>query len=392
MKKLFANGVRLGFIGWLLLGALSKAWSEPLSISWKQKLPGAISGMSVAKAGEILVATNPDPDIEGSSNRFLLTLFDAKGNRKWQKVMEEPVKEQDISWDGKQIAVSNYGDQILFFNSGGKNLWSTQGTCKPYFLNPAKKVLCYHDEDVDSKVAFDLFDYSGKKILSRPIQGDVLGFKLGLDQKNFAIALTGGRVSLFSDEGTEIWNRSFPGEIVDVAVSSSPKPLVAILFREKKGSKKTNQTVQVLNHLGEAVLKKEIGFSALQIEMDPDADRVFYFGAGQLLGSLHLRALKGVSDWERKEDSQAVYFHPLLVGRHGLYFGIEKNHQKTESRNQFYITDLQGKPLASIALPCDEEAFFYSHRIAESSNGTKIAVAMDDGQIMELQTVPKKSR
>ncbi|MBI2712703.1 MAG: hypothetical protein HYX41_07620, partial [Bdellovibrio sp.] len=177
-SKILLTCVLMGTLFFEIQAAPKK---QKLSILWSLRVPGAVSSLSGDLAGGVLVATNPDPDIEGSSTRFLLTRISPKGKILWQKTMDDPVKEQDLSSDGKLAVISNYGDQLILFNERGKVLWSNQGTCKPYFLNFSKKILCYHDEDVDAKVAFELFDYSGKRIKSFGITGDILSFKLALD-------------------------------------------------------------------------------------------------------------------------------------------------------------------------------------------------------------------
>lgn len=364
-----------------------------LALRWKQKMPGAISSLSAAATGDVLVATNPDPDIVGSSSRFLLTRLNARGQVAWQKVMEDPVKEQDLSADGKMAVISNYGDQLLVFNAQGKLLWQRQGTCKPYFLNRANKILCYHDEDVDSKVAFDLYDFKGKRIVSYGISGDILGFKLAHNQAHFSAGLTRGRVVLFSADGSKKWQKQLPGEVVDVAVSSEAEPKVAVLVRgfmsDQKKVKMGGQSLYLLTAKGEVGKKIDLPIQAFQVEFTPRGDRVIYQGSspaldqkGQVLGSVFVGKTSVSADWVRGVSPSAVYFHPFVVGRGAIYFGIESSKDQGSGgvSNQLLLVSEAGEPLESIPLVSDEGAFFYAHRVAEGGR-TFVAVATDDGRV-----------
>lgn len=406
----------------------SKGVKRSLTLLWSQKLPGAISSLSAAPSGEVLVATNPDPDIVGSSSRFLLTRYNAHGKIAWQKVMDEPVKEQDLSADAKITVVSNYGDRLLVYNAQGKLLWTAQGTCKPYFLNKSQKILCYHDEDVDPKIAFDLYDLKGNRLVSYPISGDILGFKLAMDQRAFGAGLTQGRVVLFSDDGALKWQKQLPGEVVDLAVSSGPIPRMAVLLREvteegspvvikgKKQRKKIRlggQTLYVLNENGETLRKVQLPVKALQVEMTPTGDRVFYYGCshagsaatpitqffkedllppgrGQILGSLNLSKNHQAKDWVHGLAQPSVYFHPFVVGRSGVFFGVESSQEDSQSSagfkdrgNQLLLINETGDAAETLPISSDEGAFFYAHRVAEGSatRQTRVVVSTDDGRV-----------
>src|SRR5689334_17778690 len=139
VKEIVRSIILFGlFIGILGFSGGKKAEDEPTplllppsssvpsaSLLWSKKVPGSISGMSASEGAKaILVASSPDPDIEGSSNRYLLSWYNAKGHLVWQKKMDAPVREQDVASDGSLAVISNYSAELLVWNAQGKRLWS----------------------------------------------------------------------------------------------------------------------------------------------------------------------------------------------------------------------------------------------------------------------------
>jgi hypothetical protein len=213
---------------------------------WTQKMPGAISSMSLASyARLVLVATTPDPDIVGSARTPLLSLLSAQGKVLWRKTMTLPVKEQDLAADGSLVVVSNYSGELTAWDRHGTLLWQVEGNCRPQILRRSKKILCYHDDDADPRTAFDLLDWDGHKLATYQMSGteDVLALKLALDEKHLVLGLTsrdhgsqmayfrldtgGGAVSVQPQQQpaalalTPEWIQTLPGEVVDVAVASA---------------------------------------------------------------------------------------------------------------------------------------------------------------------------
>lgn len=212
---------------------------------WTKKLNGFISDLSFSKNGEkILVATVPNYESDQGDREYLLSLFDSKGKQLWKMRNTGPVKAQALSDDGSWAVVGTYDDRLTAISweglgqkgfQGPRTLWSVNATCRPTILNLSKKVICYHDDDADPRVAFDVFDGSGKKLFSYPIGQDILGLKVSQNQRYFAVGLSRGQVILFDDQIRSLWQVEVPGEVVDLDISSNEgQPHVAVLFHQNE--------------------------------------------------------------------------------------------------------------------------------------------------------------
>ena len=326
------------------------------ALAWSQRLPGAISSMSVSRAGDVLAATNPDPDIEGSSSKFWLTRLTPQGKIAWQQLLPAPAKDLDLSADGTLAVVSTHEDELIAYNVKGKSIWNVQGTCRPTILNKSRRVLCYHDEDVDPQIAFEIYDWAGKKKVSFPIRGDVLSFRLSRDEKGFVMGLTGGRVLYFNTNGKLLWEKRIAGEIVDVAIASQGPVRAAILTQQKieglgeavlKGlasalvgadataatsaaqAKSTLiQVIETFDGQGQRVGQFTPPIPVVQLDLDNKGERVFYYSngtclndsphsrLGQVLGSFQV---EGAVDRQKSSEKQAA---PVAAAKGGASGGF----------------------------------------------------------------------
>ena len=131
----------------------------PASLAWSKKLNGAISGISLSRDEKvILVATSVDKEIDGRSRYPLLSRFNTRGTRLWQISLKSPVRDLDLDEKGNMIVISNYQNELIAFNAQGKKRWSVDVTCRPFVVDHSKSIFCYHDDDAQPQVAFDVFD------------------------------------------------------------------------------------------------------------------------------------------------------------------------------------------------------------------------------------------
>jgi len=193
-----------------------RTWTE----GWSTRLDGFVSDLNISVDGSsILLATVPDSEADAPNPQVpLITTFNQAGQKLWSK-KTAPVRAQTLSDDGKLVLTANHGDQLVAMDSLGKELWSVNATCRPLILPGAQKILCYHDEDAESDIAFDIFDLKGKKLLSYPVSSDVLTLKLSRDKQNILLGLTHGEMILIGPDFKTKWKRKLNGEIVDLAVS-----------------------------------------------------------------------------------------------------------------------------------------------------------------------------
>lgn len=356
---------------------------------WSKKMRGAISGLSISATGNALVvATSPDPDIENSAKHYLLSRWDSAGRLVWEFPVQFPVRDQDLSEDGALLVVSNYENQILGFNSQGKVLWKVEGTCRPHILH-SQRILCYHDDDAEPGIAFDIFDGSGKKLQSFPISGDVLGLKISEDEAHLALALTGGHLLLLQMDSQGMWQKSWQkrvdGEVIDLAVSSGNATQVAALFRD--ADKK--QKIGILNADGNPLGEVVPSFLVTQLEMEASGNFLFYTGTsalGQYVGSAEARSSK--ESWRRGVAMGSEYSASIALSKGPAssnsgnsvwaWFGFEE--RVPEGRQSRLIAlDQGGQERARLELYSDEESDLYLHKVA--SRSSLIVVSTDDARI-----------
>src|SRR5262249_40300538 len=159
------------------------------------------------------------PDAEGDEPRepgHGLTRYSKGGRTSWHRELDAAVKSMAASDDGKLAYVSTYDNKLSAIDARGRTLWSTSGMCKPLPLTQ-KRFLCYHDDDAEAGVAFDVYTDRGRKLLSYPITRDILALKLSADERNTVIALQGGQLILFGPDFHAQWLKRMPGGIADVA-------------------------------------------------------------------------------------------------------------------------------------------------------------------------------
>jgi hypothetical protein len=379
---------------------------------WSRQMNGAISDLSISKNGKaILVATSPDSDIEGSTNSYLLSRYSSTGKLIWQFKQKSPIKEVAQSQDGSFAVISNYENQLFGINAEGKILWTNEGMCKPIISDLSKKIICYHDDDNEPKVAFDLYDWKGKKISSYEITKDVLGLKLSADEKSLVMAQANGGVVFFSSEFIPLWHKTVPGEIVDVSVSSGIAPVVAVLYRAKdkpklerviildsqaslqgdlkadlKSESLAATAVQVKAKVAD---KRSFGGEPLkilfpsvncnQIELSPSGTTLFYYGnsaSGQYLGSLSVLSSKEL--WVRGGSTPTEYNSSISVGSSQVFMGFQEN-AAGERRSHILNFSYEGDIKTNIRLSPEQSAYLYNFKTAP--DGTVLAVGTDDGKL-----------
>ncbi len=368
-------------------------------------MKGAISSLVLARNGkQILVATHPDGDIPGSSKHPLLSLWSTQGKLIWEQRVKFPIKDVAISAGGDLIVLATHLDELIGMDSRGRRIWTTEGVCKPYVIQEPPRVVCYHDDDAGPRVAFDILDWAGKKVGQFPIQGDVVAFKFSEDQKNLAIALTGGEIVVFGADFQPVWRKKIDGEVIDLAVagaegtnrlapsatpSSTPAFQVAALVRTGPKSEK----IAFFGDKGQSMGQVSPTFPVEQLESSTRGDRVFYYGnstAGQWVGSTSLSVLKEV--WKQGESTFSRYSGSINLSSGLVWVGIEHSAEQSgdqsveqsmtrESRVMVY--DEAGKRVWDLGLPKDDAAYIFSHRITMVPNW--FVVGTDDAKLSVYQ-------
>ncbi|MFZ9595954.1 MAG: hypothetical protein ACO3A2_07740 [Bdellovibrionia bacterium] len=353
---------------------------------WVKRVGGAVSEFSVSKNGRtILVATNPDSEVEGSVSGYQLSKFDKSGHLVWQRRQSAPVKELDVSWDGSFSVVSNYQNQLMALNDQGQVLWSVEDLCKPVILNPAQKIICYHDDDNDPKVGFVVYDWKGHRLSSFPVEKDILALKLSKDQRHLAIGLAGGQVLLFSPELKPLWTQTISGEVVDLAVSSGESPWVAVLYRSDQDPKA--QRVARFDVHGRTAPVLTPSAPIKQVEVSSDGKSIFYYGnssSGEVYGRLvagESGASSTLGAWRKGEPVPSEFSTALTLSLDRVFIGVESSAGFVRQGHLLGFT-YEGEMKLDLPLPLAQNAHIYQLQWAEE--GAFLVVALDDGQILGI--------
>jgi len=372
--------------------------SEKRPAVWTQKVDGAISGLSFSKNGKaILVASSPDHDIEGSSDHYLLSRWDDQGRRLWQQKVKAPIKDQDLSEEGELAVVVNYEHEILALDAKGALLWQAEGTCQPHVLQKIKKILCYHDDDAEPQVAYDLYDWGGRRLFSYSIEDDILALKVSEGfaseqaasqfKQNLVFALTGGQIVLMqlqeglvkggearSEFQQVLWKKTIEGEIVDLGVSQGSSPRVAVLYKDAQQLER----VAVFDSQARPVGVFSPSFRAQQLEIDAGGDFTYYYGnssLGQFLGSAPANGSQ--ERWRQGTEYFTEYSYSIFLTPQMVWMGLE---QPGERQSHLLGFNSDGRLLKDFKVVRGEAAYLYTQKAASEDAGT-IVVGSDDGQL-----------
>jgi hypothetical protein len=310
------------------------------------------------------------------------------GKVAWQKPLKSAVKSQAISDDGSIAVVSTYDDRITAYDSAGKELWGLDGLCQPHILAQPKRIVCYHDDDAEPNIAFRLFDWNGKVLLSFPISNDILAFKISPDGRNLAVGLTRGQVILIGPDSRATWQKRVDGEVLDLALTPGAEPRVLVLSNPNQKSQK----LTLLDSRGEKLAESEPSERVEQIESSesgkiawayansPDGQRVFAFS---------IDSEKISEPWTVKHPWYAD-LPPIIEakgspGADTLMFGFEdllegEGDSGSKSRHHHLLSvDAAGDVLWNIPFKPEENLYLAAR--GRENDAMVVAAAMDDGYL-----------
>jgi hypothetical protein len=345
---------------------------------WSRQLEGVITDLSVAADGSALsVATAPDPDAAGLK-KFRLARLDRDGEAAWSRDLESPVRAQTISADGKLVLAATYDGKLTAYGPAGAERWSVEAPCRPLLLEKTSRVVCYHDDDAEPGVAFDVFDLSGAKLSSLPIDADVLTLKVSSDQARVVVGLAGGRVILAGTDSRVEWNASVPGEIVDVAVTGAGEARVAVLYSPGKVS--SEQRLVLLGPDGKKLAEGPAPHHSEAVDFRGDAVAAYGNGSsGQWLTLLGASGKTLSTEWSRGDALIADFSSPLIVSGETVVIGFEDVVAGTR-HSHVVAFDSRGGMLWNIPLPARDGTYLYGEAFApHSPGGALVAVGTDEG-------------
>ncbi|MBC7691029.1 MAG: PQQ-binding-like beta-propeller repeat protein [Methylotenera sp.] len=415
-----------------------EASSDPIEVKelWSRKLPGPLTDLSLSKDGNaILVASIPDQDT--GEGRYQLTRFNRNGKEIWKVPLKSQIKSQAISADGTLAVTANYGGDLSGIDASGKTIWTAAASCKPILFNQARRILCQHDDDTVPDVAFEIFDWNGKKLSAFQSKQDLLTLKVSADETTAALAFTGGKVIVFEmvpgkngSDFKKVREFKVKGEILDVAiaavapasagnaagVSGIPGPVASAAVKSRKAEKasdteeedeadraewqvgvlshslKQGQVISLFDSKGKLRATAEPGSHVEQLEMSSQGSELFVYGnspKGQYLAVLLGldRAASGKASskpvtlsqkWQRSDKRYADYSSSIVASDHQVMAGFEDVEPSTRN-SHLVIFDLEGKMRANLELKTEEGAYLYSY--AYSPENGVLAVGTDDSKL-----------
>jgi hypothetical protein len=357
---------------------------ETLSIQplWKTRLTGYPIDIALDSSGrELAVATIPSTDRVGGSRKSQLFWFGPNGKIRWRKESSVQTRAISMARDGSLLVISNYDDEILAYNSAGQQLWSAHGVCKPYALSSSHRVVCYHDDDAEPKIAFDIFDWNGHEILSREATTDIVALKISRDEKKIAIGLVHGKVLLYGGEDFHpLAQAQVPGEITDLSPANSGE--TAIIFRENS-KLLARRPARIIWMDPDGLLTDSAPDSVAtdQIALTPSGKTAYTYGnsdEGQFLSAFHPQSRK--PSWSFQVPQGARYDQQVVaLGASDGVIAVLESTENTKRTFRVVAYGDQGQSLWAIPTQVDEGAYFYCFSINESAK--TLAVASDDGRI-----------
>jgi hypothetical protein len=340
---------------------------------------GLITDLNVAENGSaVLVSTTPNADIDGSQAHYLLNRFSAAGKKQWSLDTKGPIKYQNISKDGNFIMVAVYDEKLSALNAKGKVIWSKDTICRPMLLERSKQIVCYHDDDSEPTIAFDVFTWQGKPVTRFPIHDDVLALKISGDESHLALALTKGQLLLLGADFKTIWKHELKSEIVDIAVSSEPLSVVAAVTADRhfyvfsvKGDKLVDT---LLDNHAEAVESYLGGKHWAVYGNGTDGQFISLFDTPTPLAKTAKELPKTKPLWMKHEDHYGEFSPPLGVDGEDILVGLETFEQRSRL-GHFIALDGGGSPLWQVSFAPEIASYLYA------VSGKTVAISTDEGTL-----------
>ena len=340
---------------------------------WARSSGGIVIELSAAGSW-VLASIIPDHDGGGLARKNQILGLSDQGRILWRKDTKTPVKSQALAQDGSLGVFSTYDDRATALNSKGKILWSVEAVCRPLPILRTRSILCFHDDDAEPEIAFEILDWkTGAKLSSFPSREDILGLKVAQDERHFAISLAGGHVIAFELQAgkpgfKQLWDKRFKSEVLDLSVSSQS---LAVLTEDQK-----LQTFDLAGKpTGEISLKTRVE----QIELLPQGSGVIAFdnsARGQTLIYLETPGLN--EKWRKQDPEPSNYTAPLLVDDDHVTVRFGSSNEKS-MKSQLFSYGSDGHAAWVLPLEQGEGSQLYAQKRA--GKGDRVFVATDDGDI-----------
>jgi hypothetical protein len=341
-------------------------------------------------ASSVLIATLPNPDQPGAGGtKPRLVRLGPKGKPVWTRELGSSVRFLAM---GDRAYASTYDETVLSFPLAARAAgWKRSAQCRPMLLGPGR-VICYHDDDAEPRIAFEAWSDRGAKLGEFPVGADVtdiLDLEVSSDQKWIAIALTGGRVLLVTadDHGAfkTVWSARVEGEVIDVSVASSSGAGLAPRMAVLSSVPQLQQRLSLYSGAGDRLAVTSPAWHGDQIEISADGAGTALYGNGSLANGQYLAwfEMQGAQLkelWSHGDRHAAEYQSSVSLTADGIIVGYEKVEQGVAGRSCHVLHyDFQGRLRWDLLLPTDEGAYLYAQVYAPETR--TLVVGTDDGWV-----------
>ena len=347
--------------------------------AWTRATRGLVVDLAVAKDGStVLASTVPDYDSDGGTKKHQILSYTHTGKLNFLKIPKAPVKAQALSNDGSLAFVSTYDDKLSAYGPKGRLLWQVPAICKPVPLNRLKQVICYHDDDAEPGIAFEVLDWrTGQRLSTFPIQGDVLALKVSPDERSLAISLSGGWLEFFSADLKLLWKEKLPAEVLDFSISSGDSPQVAVLTADGK--------LSLLGSRGALVAITLPSVHVEQLQILPDGAAILAYGngkPGQAVVGFHLEAGRIQERWVIRDPLASQYNAPLLAAGGSAAVRFENSGGKASDGK---VLEFDQNAHVHWSLPLK---FGEGHALYDLAPGRLLVLATEDGSLAAFRLLP----
>lgn len=355
---------------------------------WVKPIAGVMTDLAAARSGDaVLVATIPDPDsLLGPGERAHgLTRFDGKGRKLWHIETPGAVRAMALSDDARIGLVSTYENVLFAIDPRGRILWKRSGICRP--IPFGKRFICFHDDDAESQVAFELYTRRGEKLLSFPIAHDALSMRVSADERNSVVALVGGEIIFFDTALHEVWRHKVAGEVVDAAVSGGESPRVAVLYNIPGGPGRA-QGIELFDAGGESIAKLTPATRLGQVALTPSGEGLVTYGNGVQGQFAAFQSLpSGVEIWHHASPHPAGFASNVIVTQERVIIGFE-NEDEGAGRNHVLAFGFDGVLRWDVPLPTRDGGYLYADSFSPARG--LLTVGTDDGVVSAFRIAPNR--
>lgn len=291
-----------------------------LTARWHKRLSAQITGLDLTWDGRMVALTVAPLLPKGCNCLFVL---DDAGRERWSIKAERKILGVSLSGDGQYAAIGLLDASVALFSGKGHLLWQGKSLGLPS-LSPRGEILVTFNNggNASTNALVEVFLPDGKKAWPLRRKGNVWRAILS-DQQDLLLSLWTGEVLFIDGSRRLMWQRSFPRDVVALAISPQDAEYLAI------GTGVLDQRLHLLERTGRLLWTRPLPAGATEVSLATKGEFVLsysntihgqrlslYGRQGELLWTYHLKQ-------PAAESSKAV----IVPHQHTVVAGIERDRQ-----------------------------------------------------------------